>query len=67
MSTTMRGASDVAASWPPAARGARVASALEVPELDRVGDVEGLQQDGDFVGVRAGGVGVEGEGFEGVC
>ena len=32
----------------------------EVPELDGVGDVEGLEQDGDFVGVWAGGVGVEG-------
>jgi hypothetical protein len=37
----------------------------EVPELDGVGYVEGLEQDGDFVGVWAGGVGVEGEGLEG--
>lgn len=41
-----------------------VGRVAELPELDMVGELESLEEDGDFVGVRASVVGVKNEGFD---
>jgi len=41
-----------------------VGRVAELPKLDMVGELESLEEDGDFVGVRASVVGVKNEGFD---